>query len=382
MAVSCRREAAVLGATGSIGAQALDVMERLGMRAASLACGHRTDLAEAQARRFCPAAVAVYDETAARDLKTRLADTDIRVLSGPEGVCEAARMGDIAVNGIVGLSGLAPTLAAVEAGHDVALANKETLVCAGSIVNARAAANGVRILPVDSEHSAVFQCLQGHEGALSRVLLTCSGGAFRGKTREETYGLSAAEALRHPNWRMGAKITVDCATLMNKGLECIEAMRLFGVGIDRVEVLIHPESIVHSLIELTDGAVLAQLGVPDMRLPIQYALTYPARTACPAQRLDLFGRTLTFARPDTENFPCLALARAAAARSDAACTALNGANEQAVAHFLAGRIVFGQIAEAVEAVLAQTPDAPLDTAEAVFEVDRAARAAADRALGL
>ena len=376
------RSVAVLGSTGSIGTQALDVMERLGIRAASLAAGHRADLAEAQARRFCPAAVAMADEAAARDLKTRLADTDIRVLSGPEGVCEAASMGTMALNGIVGIRGLAPTLAAIEAGHDVALANKETLVCAGSIVNARAAAKGVRILPVDSEHSAVFQCLQGNEASLSRVLLTCSGGAFFGKTKAETYRMTREEALKHPNWRMGAKITVDCATLMNKGLECIEAMRLFGVGIDRVEVLIHRESIVHSLIELTDGAVLAQLGNADMRLPIQYALTWPARTKCPAERLDLFGRTLTFARPDLENFPCLALARAAAARSDAACVALNGANERAVAHFLEGRIVFGQIAEAVERVLTDTPDAPMPDAETVLEADRAARAAADRALGL
>ena len=291
-------------------------------------------------------------------------------------------MGTMALNGIVGIRGLAPTLAAIEAGHDVALANKETLVCAGSIVNARAAAKGVRILPVDSEHSAVFQCLQGNEASLARVLLTCSGGAFYGMTRAQTYRMTREEALRHPNWRMGAKITVDCATLMNKGLECIEAMRLFGVGIDRVEVLIHRESIVHSLIELTDGAVLAQLGNADMRLPIQYALTWPARTKCPAERLDLFGRTLTFARPDTENFPCLALARAAAARSDAACVALNGANERAVAHFLEGRIVFGQIAEAVERVLTDTPDTPMPDAETVLEADRAARAAADRALGL
>ena len=375
--MALNRAVAVLGSTGSIGRQTLDVAQRLGMRVASLAAGRSVRETEAQARQFCPDVAALYDEEAARDLKVRLADTSVRVLGGAEGVDEAARLGDIAVNGIVGIRGLSPTLAALDAGHPAALANKETLVCAGEIVRRRAAERGVRILPVDSEHSAVFQCLQGNERALFRVILTCSGGAFYGKSRAETYGMTRHEALRHPNWRMGEKITVDCATLMNKGLECIEAMRLFGVGIDRVEVLIHRESVVHSMIELADGAVLAQLGVPDMRLPIQYALTWPERAPCPAEPLRLAGRTLSFAVPDTEAFPCLALARRAAARSDAACAILNGANEQAVARFLREEIVFGQIAEAVEYALETVPECAPESVEDVYALDRAARETAD-----
>ncbi len=377
MALNENSAVAILGSTGSIGRQALDVAGRLGLRVAAIAAGSSVGAVEAQARRFLPEVAVLYDEGAARELKIRLADTPVRVYGGAEGVEAAARMGNIALNGIVGIRGLAPTLAAIDAGHTVALANKETLVCAGTIVNRRAREKGVRILPVDSEHSAVFQCLQGNERALRRVILTCSGGAFYGKTRAETYRMTRREALAHPNWRMGEKITVDCATLMNKGLECIEAMRLFGVGISAVEVLIHRESIVHSLIELADGAVLGQLGVPDMRLPIQYALTYPERMPCPAETLRLAGRRLTFAEPDTDAFPCLKLARDAAARSDAACAVLNGANEQAVARFLRGEIVFGQIADTVAYALETVPERALADAGDVYEVDREARAAAD-----
>ncbi len=369
---------AVLGSTGSIGRQTLDVAKRLGLRVRALAAGRRVRDAEEQARAYAPELVAMADEEAARDLQVRLRDTSVRVLAGEEGVCEAARTGDVAVNGIVGIAGLAPTLAAIDSGHDVALANKETLVCSGNLVRERAQDAGVRILPVDSEHSAIFQCLQGHGAALRRILLTCSGGAFRGMTREETYALSPEQALKHPNWSMGAKITVDCATLMNKGLECIEAMRLFGVGIGDIEVLIHRESIVHSMIELCDGAVLAQLGTPDMRLPIQYALTYPERCPCPAPGLDLFGRTLTFERPDTEAFPCLELARRAARESDAACAVLNGANECAVASFLSGGIVFGQIAETVAYALETVRGGRIESPCEVYGLDREARAAAER----
>ncbi|MGI6337688.1 MAG: 1-deoxy-D-xylulose-5-phosphate reductoisomerase [Eubacteriales bacterium] len=367
------RSIAVLGSTGSIGIQALDVISRLGMHIASLSANRNVKLIEQQARLHHPAVCALADENAARDLRVRLSDTDIRVLSGEESVCEAARMGDTALNGIVGIRGLLPTLAAIDAGHNVALANKETLVCAGNLVMRRASEMGVRILPIDSEHSAVFQCLQGNERHLKRILLTCSGGAFYGMSHAQTYMLTKEDALRHPNWSMGAKITVDSATLMNKGLECIEAMRLFDVPIDRVEVLIHRESVVHSLIELTDGAMLAQLGVPDMRLPIQYALTYPVRVDCPVQPLDLTARPLTFTRPDLDAFPCLELARNAA-RDDDACCVLNAANEEAVRRFLNDEIPFGHIAELVSYALDRRPVQPLTSAADVLALDRETRA--------
>lgn len=374
-------EIAVLGSTGSIGTQTLDVLEQMGLSPVSLAAGHDVKTLEAQARKYRPSLVALADETAARDLKTRLADTETEVDGGENGVCRAARMGTMAVNGIVGVSGLRPTLAALDAGHDVALANKETLVCAGSFVMEQAKTRGLRIFPVDSEHSAIFQCLYGVQRPLERLILTCSGGAFYAKTREEMYNYTPAEALRHPTWKMGAKITVDCASLMNKGLERIEAMRLFGVESKKVDVIIHRESIVHSMVEFTDGAILAQLGTPDMRLPIQLALTWPSRGGCPGERLDLTAKPLTFAKPDYEAFPCLALAVKAAETGDCACAVLNGANEEAVRTFLTGNCVFGQIAEAVEYALTNSRECVIDSVEAALEADGEGRRLARSFLG-
>lgn len=348
------RNIILLGSTGSIGTQALEVAKAQGYRITALAAGGgRLELLEAQAREWHPETVAVFDNAAAKALKLRLADTGIKVLSGTEGVCEAARgAGDIVLNAIVGIAGLRPTLAAIEAGKTLALANKETLVTAGDIVMSRAAEAGVEILPVDSEHSAIFQSLQGTpEGSLKKILLTASGGPFFGKKKKELEGVTAAQALKHPNWSMGAKITVDSATLMNKGLEVIEAVHLFGLPPEKIEVSVHRQSILHSAVELSDGAVIAQLGTPDMRLPIQYALTYPRRGTA-FERLDLFKvGSLTFERPDTDTFRCLPLCIEAIRRGGLYPAAANGANEEAVAAFLSGKIGFLQIAELVEAAM-------------------------------
>lgn len=348
------KKIAVLGSTGSIGVQALEVARHCGFEVTALAAGRNTELIEAQAREFKPRTAAVYDREAAEDLKVRLADTDIKVLSGREGVIAAAEADcDTVLNAVVGIAGLEPTLAAIEAGHTVALANKETLVAGGEIVNRRLKARGVRLLPVDSEHSAIFQSIQGApDGSVKKILLTASGGPFYGKTAAELQNVTAAEALRHPNWSMGAKITVDSATLMNKGLEVIEAVRLFGVAPDDIEVLVHRQSILHSGVELSDGAVIAQLGTPDMRLPIQYALTYPERGNYAPSRLSLSDiGTLTFERPDTDTFRCLPLCIEAVKTGGLAPAAVNGANEEAVALFLNGKIKFLQIAEAAEKAL-------------------------------
>ena len=348
------KKIAVLGSTGSIGVQALEVARHCGFEVTALAAGRNTELIEAQAREFKPRIAAVYDREAAEDLKVRLADTDIKVLSGREGVIAAAEADcDTVLNAVVGIAGLEPTLAAIEAGHTVALANKETLVAGGEIVNRRLKARGVRLLPVDSEHSAIFQSLQGApDGSVKKILLTASGGPFYGKTAAELQNVTAAEALRHPNWSMGAKITVDSATLMNKGLEVIEAVRLFGAAPDDIEVLVHRQSILHSGVELSDGAVIAQLGTPDMRLPIQYALTYPERGDYAPSRLSLSDiGTLTFERPDTDTFRCLPLCIEAVKTGGLAPAAVNGANEEAVALFLNGKIKFLQIAEAAEKAL-------------------------------
>ncbi|MDR3209225.1 MAG: 1-deoxy-D-xylulose-5-phosphate reductoisomerase [Oscillospiraceae bacterium] len=351
---NAQRTIAVLGSTGSIGTQTLDVAERLGIRVAALTANRNTALLEAQTRRFRPALAAVAEEGAARDFKVRVADMDVRVVSGADGVLEAAAVpcGTV-VNALVGRAGLAPTLRAVSLGRTLALANKESLVCAGERVMSLARETGARILPVDSEHSAIFQCLEGAAGnPVRRILLTASGGPFRGMSREQTRAVTPADALRHPNWSMGAKVTVDSATLMNKGLEYIEAMRLFDLAPEQIRVLVHPQSVVHSAVEFADGAVLAQLGSPDMRLPIQYALTYPARLECPAPRLDLAAiGALTFEEPDVRAFPCLALAMDAAARGDAVCAALCDANESAVARFLRGEIGFLEIYDAVYAAV-------------------------------
>lgn len=368
----------VLGSTGSIGTQTLDVAERLAIPIIALAARNNAILLEKQARHYCPAFVALADENAGRELRLRLADTSIRVGIGERAVCEAACLGDIAVTAMVGIAGLRPTLAAIDAGRDIALANKETLVCAGELVMPRAAAHGVAILPVDSEHSAIFQCLEaGRHADVARIFLTASGGPFFGKSREETYALTKAEALQHPNWSMGAKITVDSASMMNKAFEVCEAMHLYGVSLEQIKVVIHRESVVHSLVEFRDGSVLAQLSNPDMRLPIQYALTYPERLPSPVRPLDLLAlKNLTFYPPDTEAFPCLSLGYRAIKLGGNACAVLNGANEAAVASFLRGEIPFGRIPELVQRALDTVPHGPISTVEDVIAADQAARVAA------
>lgn len=366
----------ILGSTGSIGVQALEVAERNGYKVTALAAGKNTELLEKQARKFKPDVVAVSDNNAANDLKIRLADTSVKVLSGEEGVCAAAQYeGDIVLNAIVGIAGLRPTLAAINAGKTIALANKETLVAGGEIVNRRLDETGVKLLPVDSEHSAIFQSLQGApKGSLKKILLTASGGPFYGKTKKELESVTVKDALNHPNWSMGAKITVDSATLMNKGLEVIEAVRLFDVSPDDIEVLVHRQSIVHSGIELSDGAVIAQLGTPDMRLPIQYALTYPERADFAFEHLSLADiGTLTFSKPDMDTFRCLPICIEAVKRGGLAPAAVNGANEEAVALFLSGKIKFLQIAEMAEKALNSVNNKKEYTLEDVFEADKAAR---------
>ena len=380
-----KRTISILGSTGSIGTQTLEVAEACGIRVAALAANRNVDLLEQQARKFHPALLAAADLTAAAALTKRLADTDIRVLSGQEGVLEAARIpqADTVVGAVVGIAGLAPTLAAIDEGKRVALANQETLVCAGPLVMARAKEKGAEIVPVDSEHSAIFQSLQGSRshGELKRILLTASGGPFFGWTKEQLAQVTPASALKHPNWSMGAKVTIDSATLMNKGLEFLEAMSLFDVTPDQIQILVHRESIIHSAVEYCDHAVLAQLGAPDMRLPIQYALSWPERVPGPADPLDLFevGK-LSFYRPDLETFRCLGLAIGAAREGGTAPAILNGANEVAVARFLAGEIGFLDIARVVETALEQVPRAETLTLEAVYEADRLARAAAEAAI--
>ncbi len=366
----------ILGSTGSIGTQALEVVQKEGYRVTALAGGKNIDLLEKQARQFQPELVAVADPAAAKDLKLRLADTAVKVLPGEEGVCAAAEAPcDTVLNAVVGIAGLKPTLAAIQAGRQVALANKETLVTGGELVNRALAEKKMRLLPVDSEHSAIFQSLQGvPDGSLRKILLTASGGPFYGKKTAELTRVTAKEALTHPNWSMGAKITVDSATLMNKGLEVIEAVHLFHVSADQIEVLVHRQSILHSAVELSDGAVIAQLGTPDMRLPIAYALSYPARSGNAFERLSLTDiGSLTFEKPDTETFRCLPLCLEAIRRGGIAPAAVNGANEEAVALFLAGKIRFLQIAELVEKALFAAETVSTVTLPAILEADRQAR---------
>lgn len=366
----------VLGSTGSIGAQTLEVAASCGLRVAALTARSHIDLLEAQARQFHPLLVAAADPTAAASLAQRLKDTDVQVLAGEEGVLAAAALpeADTVVTALVGIAGLKPTLAAIDAGKRVALANKETLVCAGPLVMARAKEKGAEIVPVDSEHSAIFQSLQGsRHGEIRRILLTASGGPFFGWTREQLAQVTPERALQHPNWTMGAKVTIDSATLMNKGLELLEAMSLFHVPPEKIEILIHRESILHSAVEYCDNSVVGQMGAPDMRLPIQYAITWPDRIPGPAQPLDLFSvGTMTFAKPDLQTFRCLALAIQAAKDGGTSPAVLNGANEVAVAQFLAGKIGFLDIPDVVEAVLKAVPRKEL-TLDAVFEADRLAR---------
>ena len=369
----------ILGSTGSIGTQTLDVAAQCGFRVAAITANRSVDRLEAQARRFRPELVVACDPAAAAELKVRLSDTGIRVASGMEGLLEAAVLpaADTVVTAVVGMIGLRPTLAAIEARKRVALANKETLVCAGELVMDAAEACGAEIVPVDSEHSAIFQCLQGcaDRREIRRLILTCSGGPFYGMTAAEVGKMTREDALRHPNWTMGPKITVDCATLMNKGLEVIEAMRLYRLPLDQVSVMIHRQSVVHSLVEFRDGALLAQLGTPDMRLPIRYALTYPERGENPAEPLDLLAcPPLTFARPDREVFPCLRLAEEAAGEGGTACAVLNGANEEAVGLFLADRIGFYDIARLTAEARAAVPVTGNPSLDDVLAADAAARA--------
>ena len=368
----------ILGSTGSIGTQALEVCRRDGYAVVALAAGGNIELLEKQAREFNVKAVAVFNTQKAEELKIKLKDTDIKVLSGQDGVCEIAQMdADIVLNSIVGIAGLRPTLAAIESGHDIALANKETLVTGGDIVKKAAKEKGVKILPVDSEHSAIFQSLQGApEKSLKKILLTASGGPFFGKTRKDLENVTVKEALAHPNWSMGAKITIDSATLMNKGLEVIEAVHLFDISADDIEVLVHRQSILHSAVELSDGAVIGQLGTPDMRLPIQYALTYPERSNYAFEKLSLSDiGTLTFQKPDTDTFRCLPLCIKAINEGGLRPTAVNGANEEAVRLFLEGKIKFLQIAELVEKAAYSVNNIKDFGLEDVLECDKLSRAA-------
>ena len=368
----------ILGSTGSIGTQALEVAQQAGYDILALAAARQVDKVEEQIRAFCPKFAAMYDETAAADLRARVADLPVKVLSGMEGLCTLASLpeADMVLNSVVGMVGLRPTLAAIEAGKDVALANKETLVAGGAFVMDAVAKAGVRLLPVDSEHSAIFQCLQGcppSERALKRLILTASGGPFFGRTREQLADVTLVDALKHPNWSMGQKITGDSATMMNKGLELIEARWLFDMPPEKIDVVVHRESIVHSLVEYDDNAVVAQLGVPDMRVPIQYALTYPARLPSPVKQLRLEDwATLTFAAPDDEAFPTINMARRALSQGGLYPAALNAANEVAVGAFIAGEIGFLDIMRLAGRVLDEPLPVPTSV-EDVFVIDERVR---------
>ena len=374
-----KRRLSVLGSTGSIGTQTLDVARGLGFEICALTAEKNIVLLEEQIREFRPQLAAVFDPAAAKKLKLAVRDLPVKIAEGMDGLCEAAclQTAGLVCNSVVGMVGLKPTLAAIRAGKDVALANKETLVAGGELVMREAAERGVKILPVDSEHSAVFQCLQGSPGkdALRRILLTASGGAFFGKTAEELKDVTPEQALRHPNWNMGPKVTVDSSTMMNKGLEIIEASMLFGLPEEKIDVLVQRESVIHSMVEFADRSVIAQLGVPDMRLPIQYALTYPERVESRVGELDLaeYGK-LTFARPDEKTFRCLAACRRALRRGGLAPAAANGANEAAVRLFLDHRISFPDIGELVWEAMERQPDAaPAKDVGEILEADQRAR---------
>ena len=368
----------ILGSTGSIGRQSLDIIDNLGLPVAALTAGTNAERMARQCEKYRPRLAVMATREAAESLQAKISHLPTEVLWGEDGLIRAATApeADCVITAVVGMVGLKPTLEAIRAGKRIGLANKETLVCAGELVMAEAKKYGSEIIPVDSEHSAIFQCLMGvhNKSEVKRILLTCSGGPFFGKTREELGVVTKADALRHPNWKMGAKITVDCATLMNKGLEVIEAMRLYDLPLNQVDVLIHRQSIVHSLVELKDGGVMAQLGSPDMRLPIQLALTYPERQSCPVAPLDLTKcGALTFCEPDMEAFPCLKLARECAAKGGTACPAMNGANEEAVALFLQDKIGFYDIYELVRKAVSEVPFRENPTLEEILEADRLAR---------
>jgi len=373
------RSISLLGSTGSIGRQTLDICREQGIQVKALTARNSIDLLEQQAREFHPQLVAVSELEPALELARRLSDLKIEVAYGLDGLRRAASLpeSEAAVTAVVGMAALWPTMAAIEAGKRVAFANKETLVCAGELVMETARRYGSEIIPVDSEHSAIFQCLQGcrDRGEVKRLVLTCSGGPFFGLSREAVAMKTKADALRHPNWSMGEKITIDCATLMNKGLEFIEAMRLFRVTPEQVSVVIHRQSIIHSMVEFRDGAILAQMGTPDMRLPIRYALTYPEREASALPGLDLLRcPPLTFAPPDLEAFPCLKMAMACAQAGGTSCTVLNGANEAAVELFRQERISFGQISDLVAGALDAIPSISRPAMEEILEADQQARA--------
>jgi 1-deoxy-D-xylulose-5-phosphate reductoisomerase len=366
----------ILGSTGSIGTQTLQVCKDLGIGVAALSAGSNIDLLEQQIRAFNVPVASVYDPARAEMLKQRLTGFPCEVYSGEEGNCIVASVpkASLVVTAMMGMIGLKPTLAAIEAGKDIGLANKETLVCAGQIVMPAAARKGVRILPVDSEHSAIFQCLQGAgENKIAKILLTASGGPFFGKSRAELEKVTVEDALNHPNWSMGSKITIDSATLMNKGLEWMEAKWLFDVPDDAIEVVVHRESIIHSAVEFSDHSVIAQMGVPSMYLPIKYALTYPARVQSGDFALSLIGKTLHFEQADEETFTCLKLAKQASRMGGLYPTVLNGANEQAVSLFLSGKIRFLQIADLVKNALAHTPKGDAQNLDDVLAADRFAR---------
>lgn len=365
----------LLGSTGSIGTQTLDVCRAHNIKVKALSANSRTELLEKQAREFLPEYAAVADESKYNDLKVRLADTGIKVVCGEEGICEISSLKcGKTVNAIVGMAGLRPTLTTIEAGNDIALANKETLVTGGKLVIDAAKRRGVKLLPIDSEHSAIFQCLLGAgENKLSKIILTASGGPFFGKKRHELENVTKEQALKHPNWDMGAKITIDSATLMNKGLELIEAVWLFGVSYDQIEIVVQRQSIIHSAVEFEDGAIIAQMGSADMRLPIQLALTFPKRLPCPAKKLSLFdAEALTFARADEDTFVCLAAAKRAIQKGGNAPCAVNCANEAAVRLFLRDRIGFLDIGDAVNGVLEYVPFSENPTLEDIYDTQRAA----------
>jgi len=368
----------ILGSTGSIGRQSLDIISRMPVRVAALTAGTSVDRMAQQCRQFLPELAVMGTQSAAEALQEQIKDLPVRIAWGEDGLIEAATIpsADCVITAVVGMLGLKPTLAAIRAGKRIGLANKETLVCAGELVMAEAEKYAAEIIPVDSEHSAIFQCLMGvrEKTEIKRLILTCSGGPFFGMTPEQLKKVTKADALKHPNWKMGAKITIDCATLMNKGLEVIEAMRLYRVPLEQVDVLIHRQSIVHSMVETVDGAVMAQLGTPDMRLPIQLALTYPERLNCPVDHLDLTTcGALTFTKPDVEAFPCLALARDCAKAGGTACPVMNGANEASVALFLEDKIGFYDIYELVRGAVDAVPFLQEPTLEQILHADRLAR---------
>ncbi len=374
----------ILGSTGSIGRQSLDIISRLPeIRVAALTAGTSVERMAQQCRQFQPELAVMATQEAADQLAEELKDLPVRIAWGEEGLIEAATMeeADCVITAVVGMVGLKPTLAALRKGKRIGLANKETMVCAGELVMAEAEKHNAEIIPVDSEHSAIFQCLMGSADRreVKKLILTCSGGPFFGMTREQLEKVTKADALKHPNWKMGAKITIDCATLMNKGLEVIEAMRLYRMPLEKMQVVIHRQSIIHSMVEFVDGAVMAQMGTPDMRLPIQLALTYPERTQCPVEALDLLScGSLTFSAPDLENFPCLALAFRCAKLGGTACPAMNGANEEAVAMYLRDEIGFYDIYRLVSQAVEAVPFIENPTLEEILETDRLAREAVRR----